>query len=118
MPTRFTPGRMGRANDQRMRTTPLAGRKAWFGPRRLGWGLGPGARLARGLGGGGGCRSRRHRGGHAGQALLGAALIVVVVPIAVSFLKGTSPGGPRNWEEFRASRDSGNPPADPGGDQL
>ena len=24
-----------------MRTSPLIGRKAWFGPRRLGWGLGP-----------------------------------------------------------------------------
>jgi hypothetical protein len=24
-----------------VRTSPLIGRKAWFGPRRLGWGLGP-----------------------------------------------------------------------------
>jgi hypothetical protein len=24
-----------------MRTSPLIGRKAWFGPRRVGWGLGP-----------------------------------------------------------------------------
>ena len=24
-----------------MRTTPLIGRKAWFAPRRVGWGLGP-----------------------------------------------------------------------------
>ena len=24
-----------------MRTTPLMGEKAWFGPRRLGWGLSP-----------------------------------------------------------------------------
>lgn len=24
-----------------MRITPLVGRKAWFGPRRLGWGLEP-----------------------------------------------------------------------------
>jgi hypothetical protein len=24
-----------------MRTTPLIGEKAWFGPRRLGWGLSP-----------------------------------------------------------------------------
>jgi hypothetical protein len=24
-----------------LRTSPLVGRKAWFGPRRLGWGLGP-----------------------------------------------------------------------------
>jgi hypothetical protein len=32
------------------------------------------------------------------------ALIVVVVLIAVTFLKGTSPGGPRQWEEFQASR--------------
>jgi hypothetical protein len=24
-----------------VRTSPLIGRKAWFGPRRVGWGLGP-----------------------------------------------------------------------------
>ena len=24
-----------------MRTTPLVGKKAWFGPRRFGWGLSP-----------------------------------------------------------------------------
>jgi hypothetical protein len=24
-----------------MRTEPVLGRKAWFGPRRLGWGLSP-----------------------------------------------------------------------------
>ena len=26
---------------QMMRTSPLIGRKAWFGPRRVGWGLEP-----------------------------------------------------------------------------
>jgi hypothetical protein len=89
-----------------VRTKPLIGRKAWFGPRRLGWGLSPVTpegwaavvitiaavivlatvdRHARWLG-----------------------LIVVVVLVALTFLKGTSPGGPDAWKEFQASRD-GNP---------
>jgi hypothetical protein len=32
-------------------------------------------------------------------------LIVVAVLLAISFLKGTSPGGPDAWEEFKAARD-------------
>lgn len=81
------------------------GRKAWFGPRRLGWGLGPVSPegwVAAGV-------SvvlivvlvsvDRH---HAWVALIVAAALV-----ALSFLKGTSPGGPREWEEFRAQRDGG-----------
>jgi hypothetical protein len=34
------------------------------------------------------------------------ALVVVVALLATTFLKGTSPGGPGAWEEYRASRDS------------
>jgi len=86
-----------------MRTKPLIGRKAWFGPRRLGWGLSPvtgegWAVLAIG----------------AGTAVVLASidrhsrwlgLIVVAVMLVITFLKGTSPGGPEAWEEFQASRD-------------
>ncbi len=32
-------------------------------------------------------------------------LIVVAVLLAITFLKGTSPGGPDAWEEFKAARD-------------
>jgi apolipoprotein N-acyltransferase len=34
------------------------------------------------------------------------ALVVVAVLLAITFLKGTSPGGPAAWEEFKAARDS------------
>jgi hypothetical protein len=30
---------------------------------------------------------------------------VVVVRLAITFLKGTSPGGPAAWEEFKAAQD-------------
>jgi peptidoglycan/LPS O-acetylase OafA/YrhL len=96
-----------------MRTKPLLGRKAWFGPRRLGWGLGP-------------------------AAPEGWALVLVFVLIAVGlpllfphhwwiiypvlaalliviFLKGTSPGGSREWAEYQASKDGRN--GDPGPDR-
>jgi len=33
------------------------------------------------------------------------ALMVVAVLLAITFLKGTSPGGPGAWEQFKASRD-------------
>ena len=87
----------------KVRTKPLIGRKAWFGPRRLGWGLSPitaegWAVLVIGLG--------------AGILLiiidrryLWLGLIVVAVTVAIAFLKGTSPGGPGAWEEFQAIRD-------------
>jgi hypothetical protein len=89
-----------------VRTKPLVGRKAWFGPRRFGWGLAPVTAE-----------------GWAVVAIAVAAvivvasvdrharwlgLIVVAVLLAITFLKGTSPGGPAAWEEFKATRDGGN----------
>ena len=87
-----------------MRTKPLIGRKVWFGPRRLGWGLSPvtaegWAVLVIGL----------------GAAILliiidrhyrWLGLIVLAAVVIITFLKGTSPGGPGTWEEFQATRDS------------
>jgi hypothetical protein len=85
-----------------MRTKPLLGQKAWFGPRRFGWGLGPVSVE-----------------GWVVTAVAVAAVIVLVttlhrlhwvglVPLilllVVSFLKGTSPGGPQQWDEFQASK--------------
>ena len=86
-----------------MRTKPLIGRKAWFGPRRLGWGLAPvtaegwavvatGVAAAIVL-----ASTARH------YRWLG--LVVVAVLLVLAFLKGTSPGGPGAWEEFQATRD-------------
>jgi apolipoprotein N-acyltransferase len=89
-----------------VRTKPLVGRKAWFGPRRYGWGLTPVTVE-----------------GWAVSAIAIAAiivlasadrhsrwlaLIVVAALLAITFLKGTSPGGPAAWEEYKAARD-GNP---------
>jgi hypothetical protein len=88
-----------------VRTTPLIGKKAWFGPRRLGWGLGP----------------RSPEGwavvavGIAAIIVVGvlarhaawAVLIVAAALIAVTFLKGTSPGGPAQWEELHSQQDDG-----------
>jgi hypothetical protein len=85
-----------------MRTKPLVGRKAWFGPRRMGWGLSPvsaegwavtaaAAAAAIGLA----VADRRHPW---------PALLVVIVLLVIVFLKGTSPGGPSAYEEFQASK--------------
>jgi hypothetical protein len=86
-----------------MRTKPVIGRKAWFGPRRLGWGLGPASAEGWAV------------TGAAVAVIIGLAislrrdrwtsLLVVAVLLAVVFLKGTSPGGPREWEEFQRSKD-------------
>ncbi|HEY2575323.1 MAG TPA: hypothetical protein VGI74_03340 [Streptosporangiaceae bacterium] len=85
-----------------MRTKPLVGQKAWFGPRRLGWGLGPVSPEGWAVLMGG-----------AAVAIVTAsverrarwiALIVVAVMLLIVSLKGTSPGGPREWEEFNAAR--------------
>jgi hypothetical protein len=89
-----------------MRTKPLVGRKAWFGPRRMGWGLSPvsvegwattAVAVAAALGVGIGARRERW-----------AALIVVVLLLIIVFVKGTSPGGPNEWREFQASKKRGN----------
>jgi hypothetical protein len=83
-----------------MRTKPLLGRKAWFGPRRMGWGLSPvspegwAVPLV------------------AVIAIICAvtltqpwiAFVVVAALIIVIFLKGTSPGGARKWEEYQAQK--------------
>ena len=86
-----------------MRTKPVIGRKAWFGPRRLGWGLGPASAEGWAVTGAGvaiiiglAISLRRDRW---------TSLLVVAVLLVIVFLKGTSPGGPREWEEFQQSKD-------------
>jgi hypothetical protein len=83
-----------------MRTTPLVGHKAWFGPRRFGWGLSPvtvegwtvmavlvlvGLVLRRRL---------------PDRPLLRRIPSLVLVAVAVA--KGTAPGGHRAWAALRA----------------
>jgi hypothetical protein len=92
-------------HNHRVRTKPLIGTKPWFGPRRFGWGLGPmtpegWAVTAAGI---------------AAVIIVATvvrhsrwvALIVVAVLLAVVFLKGTSPGGPAQWEELHSQQDDG-----------
>jgi hypothetical protein len=98
-PARARPGHMGTlARYWTVRTTPLIGRKAWFGPRRLGWGLGPVsaegwlltvAFTALAL-----TTSKRTVVPRwARYPILGAFLVFMV-------LKGTSPGGARARADF------------------
>ena len=94
-----------------MRTKPLLGRKAWFGPRQVGWGLSPisvegwgvtAAAAAAAVGLAVADRSDRW------TALIARKSAIVVTPLVVIvFLKGTSPGGRRAWKEFQASKERG-----------
>jgi hypothetical protein len=85
-----------------VRTSPLVGNKAWFGPRRLGWGLEPvslqgwavtlafaGVAIA--------IRRRKVDLPWARYAMLGAFLLF-------AFLKGSTPGGPGARSDFDAAR--------------
>lgn len=89
-----------------MRTSPLIGRKAWFGPKRFGWGLGPvsvegwavtAAALALAA-----VDRRRER---AGQVRSGPLLTALFLLTAV--LKGTAPGGRRARRAFKAAKRAG-----------
>ena len=87
-----------------MRTTPLIGTKAWFGPRRLGWGLAPVSpegwavtAVATGLS----LVVRKKDGGLRARLALVAALLLVVV------VKGTAPGGPAARRAFEEARRAG-----------
>jgi hypothetical protein len=83
-----------------MRTTPVLGRKAWFGPRRVGWGLGPvspeGWIVTLGFTALGLFTKRRTPSSQwIRYASIGVFLLFIV-------LKGTSPGGARARAEFDA----------------
>ena len=87
--------------DMPVRTSPLLGTKVWFGPHRIGWGLGPAsiegwtvtalAVLA-------GRIARRWP-----QRSVKRNLPRIVL-VAVALLKGTSPGGPRAYRAYRQAR--------------
>jgi hypothetical protein len=84
-----------------MRSTPLIGTKVWFGPHRIGWGLGPAsiegwlvtaAALLTGR------VARRWPKSSLKRHLPSLALV------AVALLKGTAPGGPRAYRAYRQAR--------------
>jgi hypothetical protein len=85
-----------------MRITPVVGRKAWFGPRRLGWGLEPVSRegwivtlvfaILALLG------SRTHLASRPLKYAFGAGFLLFMV------LKGAAPGGAGARADFDAAR--------------
>jgi hypothetical protein len=85
-----------------MRTKPVIGQKAWFGPRRFGWGLAPVSAEGWAV----------TLGGIAVVIVVASVvrharwlgLIVIPLVLLAVYLKGTSPGGPRAREEFNAAR--------------
>lgn len=86
-----------------MRTRPVLGRKAWFGPKRTGWGWRP-------VSPEGWVVSLVGIVAIVCTAVLArhdwwVTLMVAVALLIVSFLKGTSPGGAREWEEYQALQD-------------
>jgi hypothetical protein len=83
----------------------LIGRKAWFGPRQLGWGLGPASTEGwiltvafTGLA----ILTRQWQSGPRWVRPLVVATFVLVV-----ILKGTSPGGAHAHAEFQEANETG-----------
>jgi hypothetical protein len=101
---RRTPGStVPPCENGRVRTSPRIGKKAWFGPHRIGWGLGPasveGVATALGFGAATAALRKRNDGKRSQQELLLVALLLLVV-----FLKGTSPGGRKAYKQFKAAQ--------------
>ncbi|MBO0894335.1 MAG: hypothetical protein J2O39_08145, partial [Acidimicrobiales bacterium] len=84
-----------------MRTAPLIGKKAWFGPRRLGWGLEPVSLEGWAVTVAGVVASRwvvKRTGRRVFGHLTGLAVVMMAL------LKGTSPGGRKARRAFTAAR--------------
>jgi hypothetical protein len=79
--------------------TPLVGSKAWFGPRRFGWGLEPvsveGWATTAAFAGLAAWAVRRSLKGPVAWLLVGAY-------VALAVAKGTAPGGPRARQALTA----------------
>jgi hypothetical protein len=84
-----------------MRPRPLLGSKAWYGPARAEYSHSPASPEGHAV------AVVAIAGavylGLAGQVLAAAAVAAALMIIV--FLKGTSPGGAREWKEFQARRD-------------
>jgi hypothetical protein len=99
-------------NNDGMRTVPLVGEKAWFGPRRFGWGLSPitiegwivtGVMLGLGF-----AAARKWPGNQVARAVPSVGLA------AIALAKGTAPGGRQARSAFLASRSPSPAEASPG----
>jgi hypothetical protein len=87
-----------------VRTSPVIGQKAWFGPRRIGWGLGPVSPEGWALTAVFSAMSLTAKRLGLGRGPRRALYLAIA---GVVLLKGTSPGGPaarRTFEEHRSSR--------------
>jgi hypothetical protein len=86
-----------------MRTSPRIGKKAWFGPHRIGWGLGPasieGVATTIGFSVTTAALRRHNEGKRSPEELFLLALFLLTV-----FLKGTSPGGRKAYKQFKATQ--------------
>ncbi len=85
-----------------MRTTPLIGNKAWFGPRRFGWGLDPVSPEGWTVAAIAALLSVVARRGQRATRIIARLLLAALILTAV--LKGTSPGGPRARRAFEEAR--------------
>jgi hypothetical protein len=94
-------GRALRRDDLCMRMTPIIGQKAWFGPRRVGWGLAPisleGWALTAVFAVLTSVAKKKRLARQPMQIMLGSFSVLVA-------LKGTSPGGPRRRRAFDLER--------------
>lgn len=87
----------------------MLGRKTWFGPRPMGWRWGwvpvspEGWAVTLLAIMAAVCMAVLIRHGWR------IALIVVVALLIIMFLKGTSPGGTREWEEYQTQNDRRDP---------
>jgi hypothetical protein len=92
-----------------VRTSPVLGSKAWFGPRRLGWGLepvSPEGWLVTLAFAGVAIAARRYKVG-AGWA----RYVVLGVFMLLAVMKGSAPGGPGARSDFDAARFPAAPPS-------
>ena len=93
-----------------MRVTPVVGRKVWFAPRRIGWGLSPvsveGWAVTVGMVGVSMVAARR-------KELPGwSPHVLMVMLLILTVLKGTSPGGAGARSKFEEAKANGITPAE------
>jgi hypothetical protein len=87
--------------DVAVRTTPLIGSKVWFGPHRVGWGLGPASIEGWAVTIAAALASRATRRWPRRSVRRNLPRVALV---AIALLKGTAPGGPRAYRAFKQSQ--------------
>jgi hypothetical protein len=92
-----------RCKNVAVRTSPRIGKKVWFGPHRIGWGLGPasfeGVATTIGFTVMTAALRKRNDGKRSQEEIFVLVLFLLIV-----FLKGTSPGGRKAYKQFKAAQ--------------